>query len=111
MKDLTATQTLLAIFPIIFVLLALIAAILVFGKSGIFELRGRAATVKVVPSIVTLPSPAGKPSPEYACSELYDPVCGVNGLTYGSRCEAGVASITVAYQGECVPVLLPTITE
>ncbi len=108
MKDFTAAQTLLATLPIVFILLALIGAILVFSRGDIFELRGRAAPVRVIPSIVTL---APTPAPEYACSELYDPICGVNGITYGSRCEAGVVNVTVAYQGECVPVLLPTVSE
>lgn len=108
MKDFTAAQTLLATLPIIFILLALVGAILVFSRGGIFELRGRAAPVKVVPALVTL---APTPTPEYACSELYDPVCGINGITYGNRCEAGVANISVAYQGECVPVILPTVSE
>lgn len=106
MKDFTPAQTLLAILPIVFILLALIAGILVFGQGGIFELRGRAAPTRVVPALVTL---APTSVPEYGCSELYDPVCGVNGITYGSRCEAGAANITAAYQGECVS--LPTVSE
>jgi ovoinhibitor len=35
------------------------------------------------------------------CTEQYDPVCGVNGVTYGNDCFAEVAGVEIAYYGEC----------
>jgi len=35
------------------------------------------------------------------CAEIYQPVCGVNGQTYGNACEAGCADAPVRHDGEC----------
>lgn len=37
-----------------------------------------------------------------ACLELLgDPVCGCNGTTYGSACDADTAGVSIAHRGEC----------
>ena len=37
----------------------------------------------------------------YACIEIYEPVCGVNGVTYSNSCYADINHVEIAYEGEC----------
>ncbi|MBI2624374.1 hypothetical protein HYW67_02665 [Candidatus Parcubacteria bacterium] len=53
----------------------------------------------------TVPPPPGLPgqtppvdAPRF-CPQVFEPVCGVNNVTYGNRCEAGF--IPIAYPGRC----------
>ena len=43
----------------------------------------------------------GKPGDDTFCATIWDPVCGVNGITYSNDCTAAAAGVEVAYSGEC----------
>ena len=121
MRNLSGEESLLAVLPIVLVVIGLTVGILYYSKvSG--DTRSRASyPTTIIPSITLAPKPpsnnkAIQPTgPSIACSQLYSPICGTNGITYSNRCELDIAGTTVASVGECptpksttTPTKLPT---
>lgn len=36
-----------------------------------------------------------------ACIQIFDPVCGVDGITYSNQCFADVAGVEIQFEGQC----------
>jgi hypothetical protein len=36
------------------------------------------------------------------CNDIYEPVCGINGITYNNKCYANLENVQISYQGECI---------
>lgn len=101
MKNLSGQQSLWVVFPILLVLVVLIAGIILLPTVQT-ELRSKASEPAVAPLTQS-------ESPEIICSELYSPVCGVDSVTYNNGCEANLAGVTTFTQGACrTPETLPT---
>lgn len=45
--------------------------------------------------------------PDQVCLEVFEPVCGCDGETYSSACHAGMAGVSVDFEGPCAPICDP----
>mmetsp|Transcript_25393 Transcript_25393/g.39868 ORF Transcript_25393/g.39868 Transcript_25393/m.39868 type:complete len:292 (+) Transcript_25393:67-942(+) len=74
-----------------------------------------AAAAASMPALsLSLPTTTVAPTttdPATFCIEIYDPVCGDDGITYSNDCKAGLANVAVAYKGECKKPLTTTAPE
>lgn len=98
MARFNSEETLWVVFPMILVIILLIAGI-VFLPQTPADVRSRASEPK--PSVIT-PNVKKPQAPEVVCTELYTPVCAtLTHKTYGSPCEADLAGVTSFTAGAC----------
>ena len=112
MKAFSAEESLWLALPILIVIIGLAAAIILFQTSG-GEIRSRAGEPRpvITPAAV---APISPQTPEIVCSEIYEPVCGIDNRTYINECEAGLADVTTFTLGECpelTPAAIPATRE
>jgi Kazal-type serine protease inhibitor domain len=53
------------------------------------------------PKLEATATSAAKGGPGYECLDVYDPVCGSNGVTYSNACYARRAGVTSYTRGAC----------
>ncbi len=66
---------------------------------------GRTGPACAFTACPTTTTPTPKPTEAVMCTTQYDPVCGVDGKTYGNACEANVSGVRVSAKGECATAI------
>ncbi len=65
------------------------------------EISCYTSCAQCVQTTTTSSTTTSTPKTDFACIEIYQPVCGVNNQTFDNDCFAGVANVAIAYEGEC----------
>lgn len=112
MSQYNSEDTLKSLFPVIIVLVVLVAGIIIMPTLTA-DPRSRASEPKPAPTQATIKTPPPQTSEvEIVCSDLYSPICDQNtNTTYANVCEASLAGSKSTIRGECpktIPLVIPT---
>jgi len=92
----------LGVIIIVGVLAAIILGLIVSSPDDVIQPRmisDEKMEIKSEPTIVTEPELEERPT---VCTMQWDPMCGVDGETYGNSCMLDAADVKLDYAGECV---------
>ena len=56
--------------------------------------------IAAVAALIALPQ-AAQAKPPCFCTDVWNPVCGADGVTYSNSCRAGCAGVPIAYHDQC----------
>lgn len=104
--NVSAEESLWLAFPILLVIIGLVGGIFYLQNQNV-DVRSRAAQPTPVITPALLPNTATPQTPEVVCTEIYNPVCSPDQVTYVSPCEANLAGVIKYTSGAC---LTPTRT-
>lgn len=112
MSQYNSEDTLKSLFPVVIVLVVLVAGIIIMPTLTA-DPRSRASETKPTPTTQTTKiTPTPTQDLEIVCAELYSPVCDPRtNTTYPNDCEANLAGAKNTTGGECLttaPVVIPS---